>query len=158
MTKDQLIIENTALKSQVTSLNNKLHGLLKILNGKKSEKLKLTAEDINQLSLFAALQDNLETEKTKEEKEETVAVPAHTRNKKKGGGRKPLPDDLERVEEIIRPEDYSADTHIEIGIDVTELLEYDPARLWVRKIIRPKYIIKGDKDTHVENAKPLTSN
>jgi len=156
MTNEQLIIENSELKSQnnsfkkqITSLNNKLYALLKILDGKKSEKLKLSPEDINQLNLFIDLQASLETEKAKEEKSKTITVPAHKRKINKSGGRKPFSDDFERVEEIIRPDDYDPDTHIEIGRDETELLEYAPARLWVRKIIRPRYAIKGDEDAGI---------
>lgn len=53
-------------------------------------------------------------------------------------GRLPIPEDLTRVEEVIQPEeDVSGMKHI--GDDVTEVLEYEAGRIWVRRIVRPRY-------------------
>lgn len=54
-------------------------------------------------------------------------------------GRLPIPEHVERVEEKIEPlEDTTGMKHI--GDEVTETLEYAPGRLWVRRIVRPKYV------------------
>ena len=53
-------------------------------------------------------------------------------------GRLPIPEDLPRVEEVIQPdEDVSGMKHI--GDDVTEVLEHEAGRIWVRRIVRPRY-------------------
>lgn len=53
-------------------------------------------------------------------------------------GRLPIPEDLPRVKEVIEPkEDVSGMKHI--GDDVTEVLEYEAGRIWVRRIVRPRY-------------------
>jgi transposase len=59
--------------------------------------------------------------------------------------RKPLPEDLPRVEEHLYPDDvkYSSDTLTELEPEITEVMEYEPGRCWVRKIIRHKYVVKS---------------
>ena len=57
-------------------------------------------------------------------------------------GRNPLPDHLERREQIIEPADDIALLK-KIGEEVTEELEYEPGKLFVNKIIRPKYAKPG---------------
>ena len=53
-------------------------------------------------------------------------------------GRLPIPADLPRVEEVIEPEEDVTDMK-RIGEDVTEVMEYVPGKVWVRRIVRPKY-------------------
>jgi transposase len=53
--------------------------------------------------------------------------------------RKALPAHLKRVEEVIEPKGVTPD-HKRIGEEVTEVLEYTPANMYVRRIIRPKYV------------------
>lgn len=60
---------------------------------------------------------------------------------KKQPVRLPLPEDLRREEEIIEPEEIDQDW-ARIGEEVTEVLEYKPGELYVRRIIRPKYARK----------------
>ena len=57
-------------------------------------------------------------------------------------GRHPLPEHLERREQIIEP---AADTALlkKIGEEITEELEYEPGKLFVNKIVRPKYAKPG---------------
>ena len=59
--------------------------------------------------------------------------------------RKPLPEDLPRVEEHIYPDDVKdiAGTLTELEPEITEVMEYEPGRCWVRKIIRHKYVVKS---------------
>ena len=80
-------------------------------------------------------------------------IEAHERKvpEKKGpghNGRIPIPADLPRVEEVIEPdEDVSGMKRI--GEDVTEVLEYEAGRVWVRRIVRPKY---ARAETNEENS------
>ncbi|MBT8359689.1 MAG: IS66 family transposase [Deltaproteobacteria bacterium] len=77
--------------------------------------------------------------------EESVEVPAHTRKK---SGRKPLPEDLPRIERIhdIAEADKVCGCGCElsrIGEDVSEQLDIIPARIQVIRHIRPKYACKS---------------
>jgi transposase len=51
------------------------------------------------------------------------------------------PDDLPIIEEVIVPEPVKAcpEAWRQIGEEVTELLDYEPARFFKRRIVRPKY-------------------
>ena len=53
-------------------------------------------------------------------------------------GRWPIPASILRIEEVIEPEEDTSGMK-RIGADVTEVLEYDPGKVWVRRIVRPKY-------------------
>tara|TARA_R110002050_G_scaffold210369_1_gene346330 strand:- start:1247 stop:1492 length:246 start_codon:yes stop_codon:yes gene_type:complete len=46
---------------------------------------------------------------------------------------------LPRKREVIFPENLSADAK-KIGEELTEILEYTPGSLYVRSIVRPKYV------------------
>lgn len=61
---------------------------------------------------------------------------------KKQPVRLPLPEDLRREEETIEPEGIDQDW-VRIGEEVTEVLEYKPGEMYVRRIIRPKYARKA---------------
>ena len=73
----------------------------------------------------------------------TKLIGAHERKvpdpkKSEHKGRVPIPDHLPRVEEVILPEeDVSGMKHI--GDDVTEVMEFEAGRVWVRRIVRPRY-------------------
>ena len=59
--------------------------------------------------------------------------------------RKPLPEDLPRVEEHLYPAEISdnKDAWIELEPEITEVLEYEPAKCYVRRIVRHKYVLKN---------------
>lgn len=58
--------------------------------------------------------------------------------------RKPLPEDLPRVEEHLYPEEITGNTGAwtELEPEVTEVLEHEPGKCYVRRIIRHKYVRK----------------
>ncbi len=60
---------------------------------------------------------------------------------KKSAVRLPLPEHLRREIEVIEPEDLRANW-VRIGIEATEILEFKPGELYVRRIERPKYAVK----------------
>lgn len=62
---------------------------------------------------------------------------------KKHPVRLPLPDDIRRVDEIIEPEGID-ENWIRIGEEITEVLEETPAELFVRRIIRTKFVLRKD--------------
>ena len=65
--------------------------------------------------------------------------------KKKKGGKKPgqgrnlLPAHLERIEEVIQV-DNLAESAVKIGEEVSEILEIQEPKIYVRRIVRPKYV------------------
>lgn len=104
-----------------------------------------------QLSLFDMPEpDDIE----KEPEEDQVEIPAHSRKKK---GRRPLPEELPRVEVVhdIPDEDKvcPCGSHLSrIGEEVSEKLDIIPAIIRVIKHIRPKYSCKSCEGVEDEGA------
>jgi len=130
--------KNDALLNKNNALEHEIAILRKALFGPRSEKIKPSSEDENQLSLFA----DLEVEQAQVETT-TIEVKGH--KKKKHKGRQPLPDHLP-VEEIIIEPDYDTSDMVKIGELVTETLHYTPASLIRRRYIRPKYAAKDGQE------------
>ena len=106
------------------------------LYGRKSEKV-LPKDGPQPLPLF----DMPEPEGLEEEPAEEIQVPGHTRKKR---GRKPLPEDLPRVEVVhdIDEKDKTCPCGCElkkIGEETSEQLDIIPAKVQVIRHIRPKY-------------------
>lgn len=122
--------------SRIEFLEERIRLLTKELFGRKTEKHPPESE-LRQLQLFNEVEILAEEEK----KEEPIEVPAHTRQRPK---RKPLPADLPRVDEIhdIAEEKKicACGAHKKcIGQDVSEKLDYIPAKVQVIRQIRLKY-------------------
>ncbi len=131
MQYEKLLSENQYLKQQLSELK-------RMIFGSKSERF--VASDDSKLSLFDFEQDNA-TEKELEQISYTREKP---QKEKKNAVRAKIPAHLPRVEEIIEPEDIQ-DGSKKIGEEITEILEYNPARVFVRKIVRPKYAKPRDE-------------
>jgi transposase len=124
------------LAAEVKALTLKVEQLQHQLHGANRHRFGSTSEGMDQLQLFA---ENEEIAKAATEVVETAPVePVERKAKPK---RKPLPDHLDRIEQVLPvgedcPEcggDLS-----KLGEDVTEELEYIPGRFVVNKIIRPR--------------------
>jgi transposase len=76
---------------------------------------------------------------------------------KKQPVRLPLPDYLRREEEIIEPECID-DNWVRIGEEVTEILEHKPGELYVRRIVRPKYVLRKELQQQNENTEEPVKN
>jgi transposase len=117
---------------QINKLQHQLDQLLRHIYGKKSEKF---VADANQSALEFDLPVSINAEKKKEtityEREKSSRESNHK-------GRLPFPEHLPRVEEIVMPLEDVSGMKI-IGQEVTERLECDPGKLFVRKFIRYKY-------------------
>lgn len=84
----------------------------------------------------------LEEPASESQSEETIIVDRHERKKKKEKHpvRQLLPASLPREVTVIYPEGFDQDSAEKpIGEEVTEILEEIPGRLFVKKIVRPKY-------------------
>ena len=131
------------LKSENLYLRHELDKLKRMIFGSKSERFE-SSEHPSQLTLAM----NAEAVAAPTPETETVSYEREKKGKqaKTIPIRMPLPSHLPRVEEIIEPQEDI--THArKIGEEITEILEYAPGRLYVKKIIRPKYIIQ-QKDKH----------
>ncbi|MEO5358799.1 MAG: IS66 family transposase zinc-finger binding domain-containing protein, partial [Nitrospirae bacterium YQR-1] len=120
-------------------LEERLRLLTAKLYGRKSEKM--SEQTTEQPQLF----DEIEVSAEQASKADEVKVPAHSR---KRGGRRPLPEELPRVEQI---HDISEDEKVcacgsqlsRIGEEVCEKLDIVPAKIQVIKHIRYKYACKS---------------
>ena len=118
------------------------------LFGRKSEKVN-SESSMQPLPLFDMPEPEVEEEATE------IHVPAHKRRKR---GRKPLPEELPRVEIIhdIDDEEKTCGCGSElsrIGEEVSEQLDIIPAQVRVLRHIRPKYACKDCEG--VENDGPV---
>lgn len=125
---DQLKADNLYLKHELDKLK-------RMLFGAKSERF-ISAVDPLQYSLELGVKPKIEPEGTKE----TISYERKKPEVKKEvvHSREALPAHLPRQEVVLEPE------HIEegskkIGEEITEVLEYTPGQLFVRKYRRPKY-------------------
>jgi len=136
------------LESEVEALKQRLAWFERMMFGRKSERFVPVEEMPGQLMI------GFESEHT-EQVETSVRqmIGAHERRvppKKENAhqGRVPIPADLPRVEEVIEPDEDLSGMKC-IGQDVTEVLEYEPGRVWVRRIVRPRYArveVEEDRD------------
>lgn len=122
---DKLLSENEYLKQQLNELK-------RLIFGSKSERF--IPRDEAQLDLF----DNPEEAVPEKQVEEITYKREKTAKEKKQAVRAKLPSHLPRVEEIVEPEIVEEGSK-KIGEEITEILEYNPAKIFVRKIVRPKY-------------------
>lgn len=139
-----------ALEAQITKLNDQLHNAFEALRlerarryGSQSEKAPWQGE------LFD------EAESNAEEQAEGLAgtqAAANTARKKRSTGRKPLPAELTRVEHVHTLDDADllcpcGCTLEEIGEDISEQLEIEPAKIHVIRHIRKKYACKACEES-----------
>ena len=122
---EKLLSENEYLKQQLNELK-------RLIFGSKSERF--IPSDESQLHLF----ETLEEAATERQTEEISYTREKSVKEKKQAIRAKLPSHLPRVEEIIEPENIEEGSK-KIGEEITEILEYNPAKIFVRKFIRPKY-------------------
>lgn len=123
---DHLLQENQTLKTQLSELQ-------RIIFGAKSERFVPLID--GQMDLFTGTAPVEELEKGKQEISYTRNI---STKKKQKPIRTEIPSHLPRIEEIIEPTEIESGSK-KIGEEITEILEYNPANIYVRKIIRPKY-------------------
>ncbi len=138
-------------ENEIRLLKEKVSILQHRLFGRKSEKLSRYAGS-GQLLLFNEV-EQVEAEPAVNPPEE-ITVPAHQRRR---GKRKPLPEDLPRVEVIhdITEEEKRCACGTEktrIGQETSEQLDIIPPKIQVIKHIRPKYVCKHCEGTRADEA------
>lgn len=125
-------------ETKIQALTLELAHLKRLRYGVKSEAL--TAE---QRDLF---QETLETDLAAVEAETEQAAPA-PRKKRERAGRQPLPPHLPRIEIRHEPDTCTCGQCgqglVQIGIDVSEQLDVEPARFTVLRHLRPQYACRN---------------
>lgn len=127
--------EFTVLQSNFKQMQFQLEQLKRMVFGAKSERF-ISGQSPEQLNLFG--------EELAQAPIPKVKVEAHEKRvgkKVKKPKRLPLPQHLERKEEVIAPEVDLAEM-VKIGEERTETLVYSPAELHVKVVVRPKYAPK----------------
>jgi len=140
---EQIILANKSLKSENDWLKYQLAELKRMIFGAKSERF--VPQDANQSSLFELPEED--------KQEKTVEFETVTRKKPETKKQQPLrmeiPAHLPRRTEVIEPENLPEGSK-KIGELITEVLEYEQASIYVRQIIRPKYIVEqNDEETRI---------
>jgi len=144
---DKLVSDHDKLLSDYQDIKHQLEELKRLIFGRKSERHIAQQED-GQLNIF----DQLETKPEKDNVKEEISY-TRTKSKKdnKKAIRKLLPAHLPRQKEIIEPDNLPENVK-KIGEEITEILEYTPQKLYVRQIIRPKYVVLDEgKSSSPEN-------
>lgn len=137
------ILESTVdnLESTIDNLKFQMAQLQRMLFGVKRERFEST-QDQNQLRLEFDIDAQKLDDAIEQDKQEITYE--RSKPKKAHPGRQELPKHLPVEEIIIKPtEDVSEMKHI--GNEITEELEYTPAKLFIKRYIRPKYISKEDE-------------
>jgi 1-aminocyclopropane-1-carboxylate deaminase/D-cysteine desulfhydrase-like pyridoxal-dependent ACC family enzyme len=139
---ESLLRQNKEQSHQLSELKQELAWLKRQLFGRKSERFK--GLDSNQLQLQL---EELE-EKIQQQGEELQEISYKRKKKskegKQGHGRMPIPSHLRREETIIEPADVPEGAK-KIGEEVTEVMEYKKAEIYVKKYIRPKYALPQEE-------------
>lgn len=133
--------KNKKLEIEVEHFKLKNQLLARLLYGQKRERFETS--DLPQLPFTEQPQE------AEQRKEETVEKITYERKKPRPNhpGRKPLPEHLPVEEKVIEPEGDLTDM-VKIGEETTDVLEYEPAKFYITRYIRPKYARK-DKETVV---------
>lgn len=145
VSKEEIIEEKEAkiadLEAENLQLRHERDWLKRQIFGQKRERF--VPDNPEQLALELGLAQQQEAIPPQTE---TINYERQKKTKVKPTGRKPWPAHLERVEERIEPEGDLSNL-IQIGEDRTEELDYQPGKLRVRVLIRPRYVRKIEQGT-----------
>jgi transposase len=135
---EKVVADYQKVEAENADLKQRIAWFERMVFGRKSERFVPAEAEAGQLNLLFDAEQNVVVEQSVRQ-----LIEAHERKvpeKKEDAhkGRVPIPADLPRVEEVIEPEEDVSGMK-RIGEDVTEVLEYEAGRVWVRRIIRPKY-------------------
>ena len=120
-------------------LLHEVNNLKKMVFGSKNERFIPEQNHPVQATLDLAVEQRGSCKITDAKKITYTRIITEVTEKKEHPGRMKLPEHLERREVIVEPsEDVSLCR--KIGEEVTEELEYEPGKLFVNRIVRPKYV------------------
>jgi len=152
LAKSQQIVVSQAesikqLTGRIDELLSQIAWLNRQLFGRRSEKL--ACLDPNQMSLFDPLSSVRQTaeemeaarQAAVEQVEQTEAPSLERKNERR---QRKLLENLPVVEVVIEPEGVDMEKYKCIGEERTRMLEFEPGRLYVKEIVRPKYGLKDN--------------
>lgn len=139
--KEQTLQEQDYIKrleSEIADIRFQLDQYKRMIFASKRERFVNSAGE-NQLTLpFEVGED-----KSPEKDQQVISYVKSKNKKKEHPGRLPLPSHLPVEETILEPEGGTPGMKC-IGKEVTDQLELIPAKLFIKRFIRPKYIKTGD--------------
>ncbi len=151
--KDQQIRDltgrNAQLCDEISFLKERLAWLERQVFGQKRERF--IPADPNQLEI------ELGVEKIEAPAAETEQISYERKKKKplaKPSGRQPWPADLPRVVIDLYPEVDDLDNYVILGYEITEELECQPEKLYVRQLRRPRLLRKPEVVAQDQTPKP----
>ena len=144
-----LEVENNQLKAEIQELKrellyvvHELDQLKQMIFGSRSERSKTLYYDNGQMKLFEEEQPVEEPEVKK------IKIRSHEKIKiRKKPKRAIFPADLPREEQTLNPEGVDEDQYQKIGEDITELLAYKPGEIYIKRIIRPRWVPTTKEDS-----------
>ena len=144
--KQQLEFDNLQLETKAQQLESKnqhlqfrIDQLNRMIFGAKRERY-ISSEPVpGQL----ALPFEVEEKSAEPIKIEEITYTREKKPRKNHPGRTPLPDHLPVEEIVIEPEEDTTGLKC-IGKEVTDQLEFTPAKLYIKRYIRPRYIKPED--------------
>ncbi|WP_430937390.1 IS66 family transposase [Saccharicrinis sp. 156] len=143
--------ENKKLRELINSMESKMSRMQfqidqmnRLLYGAKRERFVHDTDD-KQLSLPFDVPE----EEAPEKEQETITYVRSKEKKKEHPGRLPLPSHLPVEEIVLEPEEDTSGMKC-IGKEVTDQLELVPAKLYIKRYIRPKYI-KPIDDNNIDH-------
>ena len=134
--------QNNDLQKENFELKEENQWLKRQIFGSKRERY--VAADTGQLQIWEDIGQGDHDEQQESGEEQETDEKVVKKRQKKRPSRAVLPGHLKRQEEIIEPSgDVSGGK--KIGEEVTEILEYEPGSLYVKRFVRPKYALGEDK-------------
>lgn len=141
--------ENREQAIQIARLEFQLAELKRLIFGKKSERF-VPSENPLQENLFGQQEHQVSTMQQESFSRKATQV-------KKKPVRQELPAHLPRLERTIEPEGIDIANARKIGEEITEYLNYQPSKIFVERIIRPKYKLEDESIViaPLTNAQPI---
>lgn len=149
--KDELLRQREEelerLKTQIRLLGQKVDLLVRRLFGAKSEKLNAAQLELLLLQEDAVGKAPASPEGSAEAGDSWEAEAKRSSRTQRAQREPRLPENLPVVEQVIDPEEVSADPAQWRCIDeeVSEQLDYEPARFYRRRLIRRKYVKRSER-------------
>lgn len=135
---------NLTKEDEIARLNILVKNLQRMLFGSKKERF--IAE--NEEQLLSEFEEFASEETLNDQTPVKEKITYERKKPSKHTGRNKLPENLPVVEETVEPEGLTQDM-VKIGEEITEILEYTPARFFKRRIIRPKYVNKKTQEIKI---------
>lgn len=147
-----LLESNQKLVEQLSSLQDRVNELLaqnawlnRQLWGRKSEKHSIV--DPRQLSLFdPPISEQKQVEGAEEYDSAVAQIQENTAKAKPKRQNRKLLDNLPVVEVVVEPQGIDLSLYKRIGEERTRTLEFEPGKLYVKEIVRPKYALKSNTE------------